>query len=141
MNDIYTRDGIVKTYYEGKVIKVIWDVLSNKNALYESCKAQLEVVKTRQIEVIIIDVSQAKGTPPMEVQQWFAEVLFPGYKACPSFKGLINILPKSVITKMGANHWKKTAESDAFGFLVLETDSMKNAENIASDIINEAILI
>ncbi len=139
MIDIYSKEGIVKAYYKGKVIKAIWNILSNKDALYETCKAVLEVVKNEQIEVIIIDVSQARGTPPMEVQKWFAEFLYPEYKTCPSFKGLINILPKSTITKMGANHWKKTAESDAFGFLVLETDSMKNAEHLALDIINETI--
>lgn len=72
----------------------------------------------------------------MEVQQWFGEVLFPGFKSSPAFKGLINILPSSVITKMGANHWKKTAESDQFGFLVYETDSMANAEVLAGEIMN-----
>ena len=135
MRDIYTKEGIVKTFYEGKIIKVIWDILSNKEALYESCEAQLKVVKEQNIEVIIIDISHASGTPPMEVQQWFGDVLFPGYKACPSFKGLINVLPKSVITKMGANHWKKTAESESFGFLVYETDSMESAEKLAKEII------
>lgn len=136
MKDIYTKEGIVKTYSEGKIIKVIWDVLHNKEALYGSCEAQLEVVKNEGIEVIIIDLSHAKGTPPMEVQKWFGEVLFPGYKACPSFKGLINILPASVVTKMGANHWKKTAESDQFGFLVYETNSMEDAENLAKEMMS-----
>lgn len=136
MKDIYTKEGIVKTYSEGKIIKVIWDVLHNKEALYGSCEAQLEVVRNEGIEVIIIDLSHAKGTPPMEVQKWFGEVLFPGYKACPSFKGLINILPASVVTKMGANHWKKTAESDQFGFLVYETNSMEDAENLAKEMMS-----
>lgn len=135
MEDIYTKEGIVKTYSEGKVIKVIWDSLSNKEALYASCEAQLEVVKKGDIEVIIIDIANATGTPPMEVQQWFGEVLFPGYKACPQFKGLINILPSSAITKMGAKHWKKTAQSDQFGFLVYETDSMDAADKLAVEII------
>ena len=134
MENIYSKEGIVQTYVDGKVIKVIWDNLANKEALYESCKAQLEIVKNEGIEIIIIDVSHAVGTPPMEVQQWFGEVLFPGYKAVHSFKGLINVLPKSVITKMGANHWKKTAESEQFGFLVFETDSMENAEALAKEI-------
>lgn len=136
MKDIYTKEGIVKTYSEGKVIKVIWDVLHNKEALYGSCEAQLEVVKNENIEVIIIDLSHAKGTPPMEVQQWFGEVLFPGYKACPSFKGMINVLPASVVTKMGANHWKKTAESEQFGFLVYETSSMSDADVLASEMMS-----
>ena len=136
MKDIYTKEGIVKTYSEGKIIKVIWDVLHNKEALYGSCEAQLEVVGNEGIEVIIIDLSHAKGTPPMEVQKWLGEVLFPGYKACPSFKGLINILPASVVTKMGANHWKKTAESDQFGFLVYETNSMEDAENLAKEMMS-----
>ena len=136
MKNIYSKEGIVQTYVDDKTIKVIWDNLSNKEALYESCKAQLEVVKNENIQVIIIDVSNAKGTPPMEVQQWFGEVLFPGYKSVLSFKGLINVLPKSAITKMGANHWKKTAESDQFGFLVFETDSMHNAETLAKEIMS-----
>ena len=67
----------------------------------------------------------------MEVQKWFGEVLFPGYKSHPGFKGLINILPQSAITKMGANHWKKTAQGDQFGFTVYDTDSMQNAEKLA----------
>ena len=137
MKDIYTEEGVVKTYIEGKVITVIWDSLSNKNALYNSCKAQLEIVKKGDADVIIIDISNALGTPPMEVQQWFGEVLFPGYKSSPSFRGLINILPNSTITKMGANHWKKTAESDQFGFLVYETESIDAAKLLAEKMLLE----
>ena len=135
MKEIYSKEGVVQTYLEGNIIKVIWDVLHNKEALYESCNAQLEIVQNQPIAVIIIDISHAKGTPPMEVQKWFGEVLFPGYKKSSHFKGLINILPSSAITKMGANHWKKTAESKQFGFLVFETDSMQNAEKLAKEII------
>ncbi|MEQ8546289.1 MAG: hypothetical protein RIC03_00170 [Cyclobacteriaceae bacterium] len=131
MTDIYTKEDIVKTYYEGKVITVIWEVLFNKDALYESCNAQLEIVKNKAIEVIIIDLSNAKGTPPMEVQKWFGDVLFPGYKSAPSFKGMINVLPASAITKMGAKHWKKTAQSDQFGFHVFDADSLDAANRLA----------
>lgn len=137
MQNIYSREGIVDTYYEGKVITVIWEVLFNKDALYESCLAQLEVVKKEKIEVIIIDISHAKGTPPMEVQKWFGEVLFPGYKAVPSFKGLINVVPTSAITKMGAKHWNKTAQSDQFGFNVYEADSLDAAKNLAEEVMAE----
>ena len=133
MEDIYSKAGIVQTYVDGKVIKVIWENLSNKEALYESCQKQLAIVQEGGIELIIIDISEAKGTPPMEVQQWFGDTLFPGYKAVPTFKGLINIMPQSAITKMGANHWKKTAQSEQFGFLVYETDSMENAEKIVAE--------
>lgn len=133
--DIYTKEGIVQTYSEGNVIKVIWDSLSDKDSLYESCNAQLDTIRQGKIEVIIIDISHATGTPPMEVQQWFGDVLFPGYKECPQFKGLINILPSGAITKMGAKHWKKTA-SDQFGFLVYETDSMEAAEQLAQEVID-----
>ena len=136
MRDIYSKEGIVSTYVDGKIIKVIWDVLSNKKALYESCEEQLKVVKEGDIEVIIVDVSHATGTPPMEVQEWFGEVLFPGYKTCPQFKGLVNILPASAITKMGAKRWKEQAESAQFGFKVYETDSMESAEKAAEDMMN-----
>lgn len=137
MKDIYSKEGIVKTFQEGNVIKVIWEVLHNKDALYQSCTAQLEAVRKGDIQVIIIDISNAKGTPPMEVQEWFGSELFPGYKACPEFKGLINILPSSALTKMGANHWKKTAESDQFGFMVYETDSMRNAERLSIEMMDK----
>ncbi len=133
MEDIYSKEGIVKTFVDGNTIKAVWEVLSNKEALYESCKAQLKLVQEGQVQVIIVDVSNASGTPPMEVQQWFGEELFPGYKQSPSFKGLINILPKKAITKMGAKHWKKTAESEQFGFTVYETDSMEAAEKLAGE--------
>ena len=136
MEDIYSKDGIVKTFVDGEIIKVIWDVLSNKEALYDSCKAQLELVKQDKVQAIIVDVSTATGTPPMEVQQWFGEVLFPGYKESPKFKGLINVLPSSAITKMGAKHWKKTAESEQFGFTVYETDSMESAEKLAQEMVD-----
>ena len=136
MEDIYSKDGIVKTFVDGEIIKVIWDVLSNKEALYDSCKAQLELVKQDKVQAIIVDVSKATGTPPMEVQQWFGEVLFPGYKESPKFKGLINVLPSSAITKMGAKHWKKTAESEQFGFTVYETDSMESAEKLAQEMVD-----
>lgn len=139
MKDIYSKDGIVQTFQEGNIIKVIWSKLHEKESLYASCEAQLKAVKTDGIEVIIIDISNASGTPPMEVQQWFGEVLFPGFSSSPDFKGLINILPQSAVTKMGAKHWKKTAESDQFGFMMFETDSMINAENLAIDMMNQEV--
>ena len=135
MKNIYSKQGIVDTYVDGQVINAIWKQLSNKEALYESCTAQLEVVQQGYIQVIIIDISMAEGTPPMEIQKWFANVLFPGYKDCPQFKGLINVLPTKVITKMGAKRWKEVAESDVFGFTVYETDEMAVAEEIAKDMI------
>lgn len=136
MKDLYSVDGIVQTYSEGKVIKVIWEYLSNKEHLYASCKAQIEEVKAQGLEVVIIDISKAVGTPPLEVQKWFGEVLFPGFKENASFKGLINIIPTSTITKMGAKKWKKTAESDQIGFLVYETDSMESADKLAKEMMN-----
>lgn len=136
MENIYSKEGIVETYVDGEVIKVIWDVLSNKDALYESCNAQLELVRREKIQVIVVDVSRATGTPPMEVQQWFGAELFPGYQESTKFKGLINVLPSRAITKMGAKHWKKTAEFGQFGFTVYETDSMESAEKLASEIMS-----
>ncbi|MEM6644191.1 MAG: hypothetical protein AAF616_14515 [Bacteroidota bacterium] len=135
MKNIYSKTGIVKTFEDGAVIKVLWSLLSNKTVLYESCKAQLEAVERGQVEVIIVDVSNAQGTPPLEIQEWFGDILFPSLKACKQFKGLVNVLPYNAITRMGAKHWKKTAESDRFGFLVYETDTMESAEKLAKEMI------
>ncbi len=133
MKDIYSREGVVTTYVDGKVIKASWDTLANKDALYGSCKQQLAEIEKGEVEFIIVDISHAVGTPPMEVQQWFGEVLFPGYKACAQFKGLINVLSKSAIPKMGAKHWKRTAEAEQFGFMVFEADSMDAAEKLVQE--------
>ncbi len=131
--NIYTKPDIVDTHVKGNTIHVIWYLLSEKESLISSCTAQLKEVQKGIVDVIIIDMTQARGTPPMEVQKWFGEVLFPGFKANKQFKGLINILPSSAITKLGAKHWKKVAESDQFGFSVFETDSLQSAEKLAEE--------
>lgn len=135
MKNIYSKQGIVDTYVDGPVIKVFWKVLSNKEALLESCKAQLSIVQQGHVQVIILDISQAQGTPPMEIQEWFDSFLFPGYKACTQFKGLINVLSTKTIAKMNATRWKEVAESEQFGFVVYETEEMIVAEEIAKNMI------
>lgn len=130
MKDIYSKEGFVKTYLEGRIISVIWEKLYDADEIYASCKPQLELVKNNKADVIIIDVSNASGTPPVECQEWFGNVLFPGYSENPNFKALINVIPKSSVTKMGANRWKKTAENN-FGFSVYETDSLEVAKSLA----------
>jgi hypothetical protein len=81
--------------------------LHNADAIYDSCGAQMEAVQKEDIQLVIIDMLNVKGTPTMECHKWFGDVLLPGFNKNPNFKGLINVLSASAITKMGANHWKK----------------------------------
>ena len=132
--NIYSEAGIVETYQDGDTIHVIWSKLHNANSIYKSCEAQMKAVQQEGVNVVIIDMVNASGTPPMEFQKWFGAVLFPGFTANPNFKGLINVLPASAITKMGANHWKKTASKSEIGFEVYETDSPDTALKLAKEL-------
>ena len=130
--ELYAKAGFVSTLLEGKVIHVIWEKLFDAQTIYDSCEAQLKAVKAGEAEVVIIDISNAKGTPPQECQDWFGNTLFPAFSENKSFKGLINVLPKEVFAKLGADRWKKTAESGAFGFSIYESDSPESAKNLAA---------
>lgn len=133
IRDIYNKENYVKTLVEGKIIHVIWENLSKAEFIYASCEEQIKVVQNEGCNVVIIDMVNSNTTPPMECQKWFGEVLFPAFLKNPDFKGLINILPQSsVITKMGANHWKKTVEKSQFGFEVYETYSVADAKKLAA---------
>lgn len=133
IRDIYNKENYVKTLVEGNIIHVIWENLSKAEVIYASCKEQIKVVQNEGCNVVIIDLLNSRTTPPMECQKWFGEVLFPAFVKNPDFKALINIIPStSVITKMGANHWKKTAEKAQFGFDVYETNSVEAAKKLAA---------
>lgn len=130
--DIYTKENYVKTLVKGKVVHAIWENLSNAEVIYESCNAQIKVVQNEGCDVVIIDMLESKTTPPMECQKWFGEVLFPAFLKNSNFKALINVMPKSsIITKMGANHWKKTVEKADFGFDIYETNTAEDAMKLA----------
>lgn len=132
--NIYEKEGYVKTLVKNDVIHVTWEKLFDAQTIYDSCNAQMEEVQKGNLKAVIIDISHAKGTPPQECQQWFGEVLFPGFKKSANFKGLINVLPENAITKMGASNWKRTATADQFGFQVFEAGSVDAAYDIVKDL-------
>lgn len=135
VRDIYFKENYVQTLVEGNIIHAVWKNLSNAEVIYGSCNAQIKVVQNEGCNVVIIDMLSARTTPPMECQKWFGEVLFPEFLKNPNFKALINVLPEgSVITKMGANHWKKTVEKAQLGFDVYETDSAAEAKKLAASL-------
>ena len=131
---IYDKDGFVQTIIKGDAIHVIWEKLFNAQVIYDSCEAQMKAVKEHKLKAVIIDMVDARGTPPQECQKWFGEVLFPSFKSNPSFKGLINVLPENAITKMGANSWKQTATAEEFGFKVFETASSETAFELLKEL-------
>ena len=58
MKDIYSREGVVTTYVDGKMIKASWDTLTNKEALYGSCKQQLAEIEKGEItyDLLLSDI-------------------------------------------------------------------------------------
>lgn len=139
MKEIYNKPGIGSLSHEGDKLIATWQVLHNKEALYESCKLQLELVVKDEARIIVLDMQHATGTPPQEVQSWFQNELFPNYKKNANFLGIINILPNSIIGKMGIKSWKQAAESDTFGFKIFDTDSIENARKLAQELTTTSV--
>lgn len=135
VRDIYNKENYVKTLVEGEVIHVVWENLSRAEVIYATCEAQIKAVQNDGCNIVMIDMTNARSTPPTECQVWFEEVMFPAVLKNPNFKALINILPAaSVITKMGANRWKKTIEKGQIGFDVYETYSVADAKKLAASL-------
>lgn len=129
MKDIYSQIGIVRTYSEGKIIKVIWDDLNDGPSIVKSVQAQLDALREEGMEVVITDISHAKGKTPVEIQVWFNEEILPKYQACAWFRGLIHILPRNLEKKM-VNRWN-TLKNNHLGLVAYNATSMHDAEYFA----------
>ncbi len=134
MENLFSKEGFVSTILEKRTVLVRWELLFNAQAIYDSCQAQLKAVQEGKADSIILDISHAEGTPPMECQEWFGTTLFPAFSAVKGFKAIVNVLPEGAITKMGAKKWKKTAESGTFDFEFFETESVEIAKELLNSL-------
>lgn len=126
MQTLYRADGICDVTFDSaaQAVYVKWWKLGGHDHLRPAIEPQVAKVKAGAAKWVIVDVSEATGTPSPDDQAWFGEVVFPAYRE-GGIAGLVNVLPQSAITQLGARKWSKTA-SDA-GFPTYDTGSADDA--------------
>lgn len=136
MKTIFSEKAIVDTTYDekSKTIHVKWHALGGHNFVRPSCLAQADAVK-KGAKFIIVDVSQCKGTPSQDDQDFFGKTLFPEFEK-NGLRALITVVPATGVGKMGANRWKKTASS--FKFELYEVDTTADAQNLIKSLTTKA---
>ncbi|UXP33617.1 hypothetical protein N6H18_06575 [Reichenbachiella agarivorans] len=130
MNSFYEKPGVVNTSLDliTKSMHVKWTSLSDDKAIEECCLAQVEQVKNG-IQKMYLDVSDAVGVPSQARQKWFETELFPTFSKY-GMKVVINILPKSAITKLASKKWVSVAAP--FDFDMFDAADLKSAKELAS---------
>jgi hypothetical protein len=108
---IYTADGIVETRWEpaASTMEVTWWKLSGHEHLRPCVDAQAALVRTRDVQAVIVDVAHAEGVLSDADQAYLAEVLFPEYGRRGT-KGVVTVLPASALTRISAAQWSDSGE-------------------------------
>lgn len=132
MTHIHDVDGIVETVHHpaDKVVYVKWHTFTGHDHLRPSLEAQMAQVACGAAGVVIVDVSEATGVPSEADQAWFGQVVFPAYKAA-GLRALINVQPRSALTRLGAKRWSRTASG--FGFDIIDCTDVQHAFDLARD--------
>lgn len=141
IRSIYAKADVVDTFLKDGIVHVKWHTLFDKDAIEKSCLAQMKEVQSNNADAVIIDLQNCNGTPLPETQQWFLEVLFPGFAKNPSFMGIINVLGQKALTQMGANEWKRTGNSSGLGFEVYDAASIASAEELVAQLREKKALL
>ncbi len=125
MQTLYEAPGVTLATYDRstRTITVSWKALNDSKSLRECCDAQLKAVK-QGARYLIIDVADAKGVVRQEDQAWFGNTLFPAFDRAGLAK-MVNVLPKSALTKLSSGTWSKTASP--FNFEIFEASSIDEA--------------
>lgn len=136
MKVIFSEKSIVEATYDdkNKTVHVKWHALGGHKFVQPSCLAQAEAVK-KGAKFLVVDVSECKGTPSQEDQDFFGKTLFPEFEK-NGLKALITVVPTSGIGKMGSNRWKKTAST--FKFELYEVDAVADAQQLIKNLTSKA---
>lgn len=128
--ELYKAEGFVDAWFDNtaKIIVAKWYKMTTKEHVRPSCEAQLKKTETKDVKCVIVDTSEAQGTPFLEDQKWFGDYLFPNMQK-NGVKAIITVLPSNALTKLGTRTWKKTGS--IFDMDFLEASSLKEAERLA----------
>ena len=129
--DLYNAEGYVNAWYDSsnQIIVAKWYKMTTKDHVRPSCEAQLQKAKSAPVKCVVVDTSDAIGTPFPEDQKWFGEYLFPNMQA-NGVKAIITVLPKNALTKLGTKTWTKTGTQ--FNMDFLEVASLEDAEKMSA---------
>lgn len=121
---VYEAEGICRTTYDpaSGVMVATWWVMDHDH-VRPNLLAQVARVQAGA-RFLVIDVGECHGVPTPEHQAWFADAVFPAYRAA-GLKAMINVVPRSGAARLGANRWQRTAS--AFGFDTFDTSDVEAA--------------
>lgn len=126
MRIIYQKVNVAEVYVENDYIVANWKNMSDKKAFYEGVEKELEEVKKGNIKAIIVNLEDARSTPPKEINEWLVRDVFPVMAAVPQFKAMINTVPSSAITRMGLKSWYK--KEGSLGFDLYEAKDLDSSK-------------
>jgi len=129
MSMFYEKKDFVKAELDKNLSSVIvhWEDLNDGDVVKECTLAQLEEVKGGA-KTIIVNTKNSKGSPPMEIQYWFQNELFPKL-AEAGLKAIITVKSEKLSTRAASVRWELTGSM--FDFEMYDTDELDAARELA----------
>lgn len=127
---LYDAPDICRTTYDpaSGVMVATWWRLAHEH-IVPNLRVQMAQVAAGA-RFLVIDVGDCLGAPTAEEQAWFVAEVFPSYKA-HGLKAVINVVPRSGATRLGANRWQRSA--GAAGFDTFDTSDVTTALDLIAD--------
>ncbi|TIC78924.1 hypothetical protein [Nocardioides sp. GY 10127] len=91
--------------------------------------------QTRGARICVVDVSQIRGVLDPADAAW-VEQNTPGLLTAAGYDAIVNVLPSSAITKMGADRWGRAALGH--GLTAYSCSSVAEVAGIARDVLGKA---
>lgn len=127
---LYEADDVCRTTYDpaSQIMVATWWDMRHEH-IRPNLVAQMDQVKAG-VRFLVIDVGDCRGAPTPEDQAWFGDTVFPSYRA-HGLQALINVVPRSGKTRLGANRWQRTASE--FGFDTFDTSDVSAALDLIAE--------
>lgn len=127
---LYEAAGVCRTTYDpaSHIMLATWWRLVHEH-LRPNVERQVAQVAAGA-RYLVIDVGDCQGVPTADEQAWFAAEVFPACKV-HGLKAVINVVPRSGVTRLGAARWQRTA--DRFGFDTFDTSDVAAALDLLAD--------
>jgi len=127
---VYQASDICRTTYDpaSRIMVATWWVMDHQHIRPNLERQMAQVAAGARF--LVIDVGECHGVPTAEDQAWFGEVVFPAYRR-DGLRALINVVPKSGVTRLGANRWQRTASQS--GVDTFDTSDVAAALDLLAD--------
>lgn len=127
---LYQANDICLTTYDpaSRIMVATWWTMAHEH-IRPNLARQMDQVKAGA-RYLIIDVGECQGVPSPEEQAWFGDTVFPTYRA-GGLKAMINVVPRSGVTRLGASRWQRSASR--FGFDTFDTSDVAAALDLIAE--------